>query len=91
MRESILNSLSYFHVTSSLPPDIMHDVLEGALQVETKCILKALIREKHLFTLGLLNEHIRNFPFGSDVKDRPQTISSNVFTSESTNATKQYG
>ena len=28
-RDSILNSLRFFHVTSGLPPDVMHDVLEG--------------------------------------------------------------
>ena len=25
-RDSILNSLRYFHVTSGLPPDVMHDM-----------------------------------------------------------------
>ena len=31
-RDSVLNSLSYFHVCdNTMPPDFMHDVLEGYL------------------------------------------------------------
>ena len=30
-RNSILNSLEYFHVLRGLVPDIMHDILEGML------------------------------------------------------------
>lgn len=40
-RRALLNSLDYFKVTSgSLIPDIMHDVLEGALPLEVKLMLK---------------------------------------------------
>lgn len=52
--DSILNSSSYFHVTTGLPPDIMHDVLEGSLQHEVKELLNYLIREKSLFSLAVL-------------------------------------
>ena len=31
--------LKYFHVADGLPPDIMHDVLEGALSYEIKLMI----------------------------------------------------
>ena len=34
VRDSILNKSRFFHVTEGLAPDIMHDVLEGALTKE---------------------------------------------------------
>ena len=37
---SILNSSRFYHVTEGLPPDIMHDILEGVLQYEVKELLK---------------------------------------------------
>ena len=41
---SPLESLSYFSVAdASLIPDIMHDVLEGALPLEMKCMLKVCV------------------------------------------------
>lgn len=48
----------YFHVCDgSLLPDIMHDLLEGALQYETKLLLKSLITEEKLFTLGMYAQY----------------------------------
>lgn len=35
-RDSVLNQLRYFHVTESVPPDIMNDCLEGSLMLEMK-------------------------------------------------------
>lgn len=40
-RRELLSTLSYFDVTSgALIPDIMHDILEGALPLELKLMLK---------------------------------------------------
>ena len=40
-RQALLNSLTYFDVSSgALIPDIMHDILEGALPLEVKLMLK---------------------------------------------------
>ena len=40
-RRGLLDSLCYFSVTSgALIPDIMHDILEGALPYEVKLMLK---------------------------------------------------
>ena len=41
--QSILNSLQYFHVVDGLVPDVMHDILEGTVQLTLKCLLKYLI------------------------------------------------
>ena len=38
---ALLNSLTYFDVSSgALTPDIMHDILEGALPLEIKLMLR---------------------------------------------------
>ena len=39
-------------------PDIMHDVLEGALAYEMKLMLRTFIQVDHYFELALLNEKI---------------------------------
>lgn len=45
-RPALLNTLHYFSVTSgALVPDIMHDILEGALPLEVKAMLKV-----HMYT-----------------------------------------
>ena len=54
-RGSILSDSKYLHVTEGLPPDIMHNVLEGCLQYETKELLKYLLLQKNLFTLDHRN------------------------------------
>ena len=38
-RKSILNTSRYYHVADGLPPDCMHDVLEGVLPYKTKMLL----------------------------------------------------
>ena len=40
----------------SLIPDIMHDVLEGALKYEAKFVLKQFINHDHYFTLAQFNK-----------------------------------
>ena len=32
--DSVLNSLTFFHVTEGLPPDAMNDLLEGVVKYE---------------------------------------------------------
>lgn len=54
-----------------MPPDVMHDVLEGSLQLEIRCLLVELITVKKLFSLTTLNNRIANFPYGPDAKDHP--------------------
>jgi len=43
-RRAVLSTLRYFDVTSgALIPDIMHDILEGALPMEVKLMLKVIL------------------------------------------------
>ena len=61
-RDSILNELTYFHVCSGgLIPDIMHDILEGALQCEMKLMLKVFIIDEKYVTLTELNRQLEFF------------------------------
>ena len=74
-RDAILNSLLYFHVTEGLPPDIMHDILEGALQYEVKEMLRQFTGEKRFFSLSNLNCLISKFPYHySDARNKPALI-----------------
>ena len=50
-RSSILNTLHHVNAINGLPPDIMHDVLEGVLPLEEKLMLNHFISEDKLFTL----------------------------------------
>lgn len=55
-RNSVLNELAYFHVCSgALVPDVMHDILEGALQYEIKLMLQVMMRTECYFPLSTLN------------------------------------
>ena len=86
---SILNSSQYFHVVDGMIPDIMHDVLEGTLQLHIKHLLKYLILEQKLFSLNSLNERIQSFLYGpADTCNKPTIISNDTLTS-SGNSVKQ--
>ena len=64
-----------FHVAIGLPPDIMHDLLEGVVPYETALILSNLIGNK-FFSLGDLNHIIRTWQYGpEDRNNRPVEIS----------------
>ena len=56
--------------------DVMHDVLEGVLQLEITCLLNVLVGELRLFSLDTLNKRISNFSYGHDVSDPPKPLSS---------------
>lgn len=59
-------------IHAGLPPDIMHDVLEGVAVVELKCMLEVLIKGKKILTLPELNRRIQLFPYGyADSKSKP--------------------
>lgn len=60
---SPFNSLKYFHTSDSLPPDAMHDFLEGVVPLELGLILNHLIIKKY-FTLAQLNYKIKKSKFG---------------------------
>jgi len=91
-RNSILNQLKYFHVCSgSLLPDIMHDILEGALQYEVKLLLHVMIEDKNYFNLVNFNSCLENLELGyMESKNRPTLISAKTFNSTG-NSLKQSG
>ena len=72
--DSILNSSMYFHVADGLPPDIMHDVLEGALSYEIKLMISHFL-QLHYFSLKEINRRIVTFKYGSDARDKPSIFS----------------
>lgn len=90
--DSILNDLEYFNVCNgSLIPDIMHDVLEGALQYEIKLMLQFMISHEGYFTLEVFNSSLVNLELGSmESNNRPTVISTKTLNSEG-NSLKQNG
>jgi len=63
-RKSTLNDSAYFHVTEGIAPDIMHDILEGVLQLSLLMLLKSLVLDKSYFRLHTLNERIGSYCYG---------------------------
>ena len=87
--DSILNTSTYFHVVDGMVPDIMHDVLEGSLQLHLKCLFKYCILQMKYFSLDTVNSRIQSFYFGTaDATNRPSNIAIDVLTS-SKNSVKQ--
>ena len=81
----------YFHVCEGgLIPDVMHDVLEGALAYEAKLMLVQMITKNKYFTLDQLNTRLENMDLGYiEIKDRPTLISDATFTSSSSKLKQQ--
>ena len=75
VRNSILNSTRFFHVVTGLPIDIMHDLLEGSLQLVFKELLNDLIFKKRLFSVKQINDRSKSFPYGhANVKSKPSQL-----------------
>ncbi len=91
-RRSVVLDLQHFNpCDGSLLPDVMHDVLEGALQYEAKLLLKYCIRDKIFFKLKALNEAIERADMGyMEVASRPAPITKNALQSDD-NLLKQKG
>ena len=72
--DSILNTSRYFHVTEGLVPDVMHDILEGALPLVVKELIRYLISKKTVSLLEI-NEAVDSFPYdGLDACNKPTPI-----------------
>lgn len=62
---SPLNNLQYYYVCDfGLPPDVMHELLEGYVPYIVKLMLKYCIDEKNLFSLDEVNTHIKCSKYG---------------------------
>lgn len=69
--QSILSSLSSFHPITSLPPDIMHDILEGIMPKLSSCLLHTIVSVR-LCTASELCQRINKFTYGTnDRRNRP--------------------
>ena len=80
--KSVLNESRFFHVVDGLIPDIMHDVLEGSLQLHIKWLLKHCIIHMKYFSINILNERICSFNFGAaEGSNRPTCIAPDVLMS----------
>ncbi len=82
----------YFHVCDGgLIPDIMHDLLEGALQYEVKLLLRHFVKTECYFSLDTFNSRLINLELGyMETKDRPTPIADSTLTS-SGHSLKQAG
>ena len=81
-RDSVLNSLSFYHVTDNKAVDIMHDILEGVGAYEVKLVLNSLIEQK-LISPDKLNYRITSFDYGfSDMGNKPSVISKSDLKSQ---------
>lgn len=88
---SVLNKSRYYHVVGGLPPDAMHDILEGVLHYSVKETLKVMIFEKQFITIDELNKRISSFDYGyQNDSNKPAAIQrSRLLTDDHT--IKQHG
>ncbi|GBL85238.1 hypothetical protein AVEN_222713-1 [Araneus ventricosus] len=72
--DSPFNCLKYFHCSNMLPPDAMHDLLEGVVPFELGLIINYFIVKKYI-TLSQLNCKIKHSKFGfHDAANKPTII-----------------
>ena len=90
IRRSALNTLQYNHTCDlGLPPDIMHDLLEGYVPYKFKLMIKYFIEEKKLFSLEEFNARLSNFNYCTETK--PTIIFSSSLSSSSNTELNQSG
>lgn len=88
--DSTLNSSCFFHVVDGIVPDIMHDILEGTLQLHLKWLLSSQILEEKMYSLRTLNDRIQSFSYGpADSPNRPTPISHDTLSTTKRNNVKQ--
>ena len=76
---SSLCDLGDFDITVQLPQDLMHTLLEGAVQYELRHMLLYYITDNQ-FTLAQLNAAIANQDYGySEVSNKPGPLKESVF------------
>lgn len=72
------DELSYFDVTKGLPPDLMHDLLEGVIPLVVKLVLCKAHRDKHM-TIQEVNAEISQFSLGqNDRANKPSQLSEKI-------------
>jgi hypothetical protein len=72
--ESVLSNLSSFHPITSLPPDIMHDILEGIMPKLTGCLLHTVVSNR-LCSASKICQRINKFIYGTnDRRNHPPVL-----------------
>jgi hypothetical protein len=72
--ESVFNDVANFSVSRCLPPDPMHDVLEGLCPINIMLVLLGLISHGKV-TVKIINERLDMFVFSKcDVSAKPPHI-----------------
>lgn len=79
-----LNSLQYYHTCNfGLPPDAMHDLLEGYVKLCTNLLLKQLTDIDKYLKLSDLNNAIQNFKYSpSEAKSKPTLITAKEMSTQ---------
>lgn len=86
-RDSPLNTLKSFHVVDCLPPDLLHDYLEGILSLAVKRLLRYYVYEKDEkpFTLEWVNQAVQGFDYEySEVGAKPSELKEQYIKSDDT-------
>jgi len=72
--ECPLSSLDYFDPIQCLPPDVMHDVLEGVMVFIVDMVIKRLVHQR-ILTMKRIASCMRSFKYGSaDITDKPEAL-----------------
>ena len=81
---SSLNKLEYFHVCNfGLPPDVMHDLLEGHAYTMELLLNQIINKEKFLYTFDYLNNLILYFNYGAnDARNKPNCLTTEELASD---------
>ena len=62
-RVSVVTQLQYFDVTSQLPQDLMHVLLEGVFPLHMEQFLKYIVEDMGVLTLDQINFRIAAYPY----------------------------
>ncbi|XP_066602470.1 uncharacterized protein [Prorops nasuta] len=71
---SPLMDIDHFDITTCLPQDAMHVLIEGPLEIAVRYYLMYCIKSRKLFTIRDLNEKLSAFDFKHLKKDKPALI-----------------
>ncbi|XP_074661516.1 uncharacterized protein LOC141914149 [Tubulanus polymorphus] len=72
--DSVLQGINDFQITKCFPMDVMHVLLEGICNYETKLCLRHMVSDKNM-NVSVLNNCIANYSYSElEMKDRPQPI-----------------
>jgi hypothetical protein len=76
-RKCVFNTLKAFHSVNSMPPDSLHDLMEGVLPQDLLGIIRILIN-KGWFSLTDYNNALRTIKYSrQESSNKPQEVSSN--------------